>query len=119
MRNVIIAYKGYTLKSKHEFYWARYFEVEGFDWEYEPVRFGIKGASYTPDFGLNQRTLPIEIKVWGATNVENKFHLCPLPLIIIFCTPDRHYARIKPTNATQLERGRFRHWSLAYQRVAA
>jgi hypothetical protein len=124
MHNAAIAYKGYTLKSKTEFYWARHFEVQEIAWEYEPTRFkadgGVSGKlSYTPDFGLNNRTLFIEIKIWGATNVDNNFCLCIPPLLIIFGTPDRHYVRLKPAGAIQLDRGHFRNWNLAYQRVAA
>jgi len=124
MHNAAIAYKGYILKSKTEFYWARHFEVQEITWEYEPTRFrageGTPGRlSYTPDFGLNNCALFIEIKIWGATNVENNFYLCPLPLLIIFGTPDRHYVRLKPAGATQLDCGHFQDWSLAYQRAAA
>lgn len=124
MRNAAIQYKGYSLKSKTEFLWARRFEVEGYAWEYEPTRFRADGITpgkqfYTPDFSVDVRTLFIEIKIWGATNLENNFYLCPLPLLIIFGTPDRHYVRVKPTGAAQLDRGHFRHWTLAYQKVAA
>lgn len=115
---MLLSYKGYNLKSKTEFYWARFFEQQRLPWEYEPVAFRLGRTSYTPDFALNNRAFFVEIKVWGA-NVENKIHLCDSPLLIIFGSPARHYIRFKPARSTVIERGHFLHWNLAYQRAVA
>lgn len=114
-----IDYKGYTLRSKHEFAWARFFDVEGLRWCYEPVKFRDPGApeglgySYTPDFGLDENTLFVEIKPTNALG-ENRFHFCTKPLLIAVGMPDKrpHFYLSQRSGLYPL---RGISWSTAYQ----
>lgn len=115
---MLICYKQYTLKSRHEFAWAQTFEAEGIPWEYETMTFRAGRFSYTPDFLLYSRSLIVEIKVWGATRI-NRIDLCTLPLLLIFGLPERHYIRLKPAGAARVLPGHFTSWQDALQKVAA
>lgn len=113
-----IRYKTYILRSKTEFAWALHFDRLKIAWEYETVTFREGRTSYTPDFPLYERTLFIEIKVWGATKI-NQIHLCNFPLLLIFGLPERHYVRYKPAEADRVLPGHFTSWRDALQKVAA
>lgn len=112
MPGTTLHYQGHTLKSKVEFHWARFFFLEGLDWEYEPVTFREGTHSYTPDFRI-ERNFFIEIKVERAT-VRNRIELCPSGLLVIFGTPDRCYIRHKPAGMPGMERQFLRSWPEAY-----
>lgn len=112
-------YQGYVLKSKVEFAWARFFHVEGFDWEYEPVKFRAGRESYTPDFGLDGRAFFIETKAYGAKNIHNRFELCDKPLLLIYGAPERHYIRFKPAGAVTFQPGHYTNWTRAYEKVCS
>lgn len=118
-----IAYKGYILKSRVEFAWAQEFEARGLAWEYEPVRFRDplappgKGYTYTPDFGLDGGAVLIECKVYGARNLDNRFHFCSHPLILIFGIPTCHYVRYMAGGSPSFSPRRFRNWEEAYRLV--
>ncbi len=118
-----VAYKGYTLKSKHEYAWARYFETRRIPWEYEPIHFRDpnapegKGYTYTPDFGIRDRSIFIEIKVYDGA-VRNSIHFCPAPLIAIYGTPDHCYMHVKQAGALTFERGHSLNFDLALARVS-
>jgi hypothetical protein len=109
-------YRGYTFKSAHEFAWAQFWDGEGLDWEYEPMCFREGHHTYTPDFGLADRTLFIEIKTYGAKQL-NRFHLCTKPLLLIFGTPEHCYIRFKPNLADRFILTRFTDWTRAYQKA--
>ncbi len=113
-----IRYKNAILKSKHEFAWALHFDRAKMPWEYEAATFRDGHAAYTPDFSLHRRTLFIEIKVWGATRI-NQIHLCPFPLLLIFGMPERHYIRLKPAGMNTVQAGHFTSWERALEKVAA
>lgn len=109
-----VAYQGYTLKSRHEFAWAQYFEAEGFDWEYEPETFKGDGRRYTPDFRL-AGAIFIEIKADRARNLDNHFDLCNKPLLLIFGEPyARPYIRLKPAGAPAFLPDRLKTFAEAY-----
>jgi hypothetical protein len=110
----LLSYQGYTLKSRVEFTWARYFFMEDFDWKYEPVRFQRGRESYTPDFGLDGEELFTEIKAYGEKRLENKYHFCIKPLILIFGTPDKHYCLFKPEGGARFLPGHIRSFTAAY-----
>jgi hypothetical protein len=115
-----IEYRGYTLKSKVEWEWARLFDEHGLTWEYEPIAFRDPGAphgkgyTYTPDFGLNGRTFFVETKPYSTKHL-NRFHLCPAPLYLIFGYPDRHYIRFKPAGKAGFEPGHYNAWWKAFR----
>jgi hypothetical protein len=85
-------YTGAQLKSSHELAWAQFFDAEGLRWSYEPVKFRDPGApegkgySYTPDFGLEENSVFIEIKAAHVLH-ENRFHFCTKPLLIAIGKP--------------------------------
>lgn len=105
------------MRSFHEKAWAAYFDRIGLAWEYEAVTFRAAGRSYTPDFALLGRTLFVEIKAWGAKNI-NAFELCPHTLILIFGMPTRHYIRLKPAGADRFNPGHLKHWSYVYNALS-
>jgi len=119
-----VVYKGYTLKSKHEYAWARYFDARRIPWEYEPIHFRDPGApvgsglgyTYTPDFGIQDRSVFIEIKVYDGA-VTNKIHFCTKPLIAIYGTPERCYMHVKQAGASFFERGHSLNFDLALARL--
>lgn len=43
-------YKGYRFRSRLEARWAIFFDVMGFEWEYEPEGYDLDGIYYLPDF---------------------------------------------------------------------
>lgn len=110
----IHTFLGYTFRSRVEFSWAQEFETLGLPWEYEPFTFRQGRESYTPDFGLCGRELYAEIKVDRARNLHNKFHLCIVPLLLIFGTPQHCYIRIKPAGVDTFLSARFASFALAY-----
>lgn len=112
---MLIKYKTYTLKSKHEFAWAQTFEGEGLEWAYETITFRDGPHSYTPDFPIDGGSFFIEIKTWGANKI-NRIELCPSDLFIIFGMPERHYVRSKPAGSDKLNPGHARSWRIALQR---
>lgn len=101
-----------------EFAWARFLYVEGFDWEYEPVRFQNGKQSYTPDFGIDQKAFFIETKTYGDKGANNRFHLCTKPLLLIFGVPERHYIRFKPAATPAFLPGHMT-WPRAYEKVCS
>lgn len=105
-------YQGYTLKSKVEFAWARFFFTEGVDWEYEPVTFRDGRTSYTPDFRIGNQYF-VEIKADRGV-VRNRIELCPSALLVIFGIPDRCYIRHKPAGKATMGREFIRSWAAAY-----
>lgn len=109
----IHTFKGYTFRSRTEFAWAQEFEARAIEWEYETVTFRTTEGSYRPDFPMCNRTFYIEIKVWGARNLHNKFHLCPAPLLLVFGDPRRCYIRYKPAGSLSFAPGRLRTFDLA------
>lgn len=114
---MLIKYKTYQLRSKHEFAWAQTFEAEGLEWSYETVTFRQDKYSYTPDFPIDGGVFFFEIKTWGANKI-NRIELCNKPLFIIFGMPERHYVRFKPCNQSRLNPGHARSWKLALQRFS-
>jgi hypothetical protein len=114
---MLIKYKTYQLRSRHEFAWAQTFEGEGMEWSYETVTFRDGPHSYTPDFPIDGGAFFIEIKVWGANKI-NRIELCSQPLFIIFGMPDRHYVRFKPAGVAKLNIGHVRSWKIALQRFS-
>jgi hypothetical protein len=69
-------YKGYLFRSRLEARWAKFFDMMGFEWEYEPEGFDMGyGDLYLPDFRLklnNGDTQWVEIKPKGVTS-DDKF----------------------------------------------
>lgn len=112
--STIHTFKGYKFRSRTEFTWAQEFEARALQWEYETVIFRVGKESYRPDFPLNNRKIFVEIKVEGARNLHNKFHLCTAPLLLIFGLPNRCYIRVKLAGAANFLPGRFRTFPLAY-----
>lgn len=114
MRGTRINYKGYTLKSKIEYAWARHFDANKFDWTYEPIKFrGRRIGVYTPDFKLNACNLFIETKPYNGGTM-NDFALCTAPLLIIFGAPERHYIRFKPADQDTFDPGHWNHFDAAF-----
>ncbi len=110
-----VAYKGYTLKSKHEYAWAHYFETRRIPWEYEPMHFGA-GYKYTPDFRVYNRDLFVEVKSYSGV-LKNRITRCPHPLIIIFGLPERCYMHVMRSGSTGLESGHSLSWDQAVARL--
>lgn len=75
------------MRSRLEITWARYLTQHKLPWEYEPVKFGegYRG-NYTPDFGLFNRVLFLEIKPSNGWTANNWLR-CTQPLIIVFGHP--------------------------------
>ena len=80
-----IEYGGILMRSHHEAAWARQFDNDGLEWDYEPVKFS---KHYTPDFGLRCKFGQFFVEVKPARGATvNKFHLCTAPLIVVFGRP--------------------------------
>lgn len=76
-----VPYGGALMRSKLEVTWAEFFDDQGLAWEYEPVKFHRR---YTPDFGLYQRAVFVEVKpASGGYRGLNNIWLCPHPLIVV------------------------------------
>lgn len=105
------------MRSKVERIWAQHFSRSGLHWKYELVTFGKK-ERYTPDFYIIEKDIFIEIKVEYGRRL-NQFHLCQWPLLLIFGTPDRHYAYFKQRGATDFDRTRMTNWRVALDRILA
>ena len=106
-----------TFKSQHEYMWATWFDRLDLDWEYEPVTFKDKEPdlpfTYTPDFGLHENTLFVEVKTYGNQVVKNRLEFCTYPLIIIFGHPLKCDLYVQfPENTKQTHR--FTDWASAY-----
>lgn len=104
----------FRLKSKHELMWASWMDRQGITWDYEPVKFEDPDkGSYTPDFGLHENTLFLEIKTYGNQVVKNKIELCLHPLILIFGHPLKCDLYVQfPENIFKTHR--FTDWTSAY-----
>lgn len=112
MRGTLIQYNGYTLKSKIEYAWAQEFDRLGYDWEYEPVKFG-KYRSYTPDFRLSEYNIFVEIKPYDGGSTNN-YHLCPEPLLKVYGMPEKHYIQLKRKGDLGFSKPIFNTWSTAF-----
>ena len=66
-------YKGYRFRSRLEARWARFWDVMGDEYQYEPEGFDLDGVRYLPDFWLHPYRLRpgwgywVEIKPTEAT----------------------------------------------------
>lgn len=77
-------HRGVPMRSLGEVVWARWFDDHDLAWEYEPVKFR---KHYTPDFGLHDRALFVEVKSKPFASL-NKFHLCDKPLLVVLGRPE-------------------------------
>ena len=56
-------YSGVTFRSRLEARWALFFDLMGWDWDFEPAKFYLPGkATYIPDFYLYGPQLWVEVK---------------------------------------------------------
>lgn len=113
-----IEYRGCILKSKIEHAWARFFDLHGYAWEYEPVKFrGRAVGVYTPDFRLPDLGIFVEIKPFDNIKV-NQWHLCTERLLVVFGAPDRCVIRFKPPGTLgAFEESCFESWDTAIARA--
>lgn len=103
----------FTFKSKHEYMWASWMDRNDIAWAYEPVTFKHEGSHYTPDFGLENNTVFLEIKTYGNQVVKNKIEICTFPLILIFGHPLKCDCYVQfPEDIFKTHR--FTDWSSAY-----
>jgi len=73
-----IKYGSIWFRSSWEANFAKWCDLSGIKWEYEPKAFELiiknKETTYTPDFYLPEFDLWIEIKGWWRRNGKNKFN---------------------------------------------
>jgi len=68
-------YKNIWMRSTWEIKFARFLDLSGYKWFYEPKRFNLKNTTYTPDFYIPIWDLYIEIKGYKWKSWEKKFNL--------------------------------------------
>lgn len=61
------------MRSRSEALFAHHLDSLGVDWEYEPQRFDLGWATYTPDFYLPEFDHWVEIKGWWTEVSRRKF----------------------------------------------
>lgn len=107
----------FRFKSKQEWMWASWMDRNGIAYEYEPVKFKDPEPdlpfSYTPDFGLHENTLFLEIKTYGNQVVRNRIEFCTFPLILIFGHPLKCDCYVQFPD-DKFKSHRFTDWSSAY-----
>jgi hypothetical protein len=59
-KSIPTLYNGIQFRSRLEATWAAFFDVIGWEWEYEPALF--EGPGWTPDFLLKGRNTLVEVK---------------------------------------------------------
>jgi hypothetical protein len=74
----IFTYKAINFKSSWEWLFAKWLDLSGVKWKYEPKAFELvinkKETTYTPDFYLPELDLWIEIKGWWRKKSKAKFN---------------------------------------------
>ena len=95
IRGIKTEYKGVVFKSRLEAKWAKFFDSNGIEWEYESVRFKSGAVRYTPDFALFGRRIYVEIKpsMSYAEPKENfGMYLCQrlYPTLQVYGNPQKH-----------------------------
>lgn len=56
-------YSGVTFRSRLEARWALFFDLVGWDWDYEPAQYRLRpGMTYEPDIYLPNQRLWVEVK---------------------------------------------------------
>lgn len=73
----LIKYKNIYMRSTWEANFAKWLDLSGIKWEYEPKAFELKingkDTTYTPDFYLPEFDCYIEIKGWWRNDAKEKF----------------------------------------------
>jgi hypothetical protein len=73
--HVIGKYKNIFMRSSWELNFAKWLEISGYQWKYEPKTFNLENTTYTPDFYLPEFDCYIEIKGYWWKDAKQKFKL--------------------------------------------
>ena len=67
-------YKNNWMRSSWEIVFAKFLDLSGYKWLYEPKAFDLGETTYTPDFYIPEWDLYIEIKGWWRDDAKIKFN---------------------------------------------
>lgn len=69
----VIKYKDLLLRSSWEVAYAKYLDLQGYRWEYEPKAFETPYGFYIPDFWVHELRSYVEVKGWFRKDAKLKF----------------------------------------------
>lgn len=72
-RGIMIEYNKKYFRSSWEANFAKWCDLSGIKWEYEPKTFDLGNTTYTPDFYLPDFDLWIEVKGYWRADAKKKF----------------------------------------------
>jgi hypothetical protein len=73
VHNKWLKYNDKFFRSGWEANFAKWLDLSGIKWDYEPKTFDLGNTTYTPDFYLSEFDCWIEIKGWFRHNSKKKF----------------------------------------------